>query len=396
MSVRISAVAPGHLRSSSRVLGVKPVSPYCCCGVDRLATQVATLYAQALPVIPVQYDGPYDVGVETFAVFGDGRLKVTDQLSVLAGFRWDHESNDIAGMQTAVFAGTFPNPANYGPLAPLIAGLNAGVQSLVDDAAGPPVSSSRTLDAFLPKLGVEMAWTPDLATSFIVQRGYRSGGSSTNIARARTAAYDPEYTWNYELSLRSQWLDGRLTINANAFYIDWTKQQVAVRLSENVFDTETVNAGKSHLYGFELETSYRPTRTLELYGSVGHVRTEFDEFEATQGTVTDLSGLEFIYAPRFTVAAGVNWQAPMGIAVNLNANHRGSVYTDVVTPQSDWRVDGRTIVNAKIGYDFGAFTVSAFANNLFNEHYIQYDNFVADRAVLGDPQVFGGLLEARF
>ena len=42
MSVRISAVAPGHLRSSSRVLGVKPVSPYCCCGVDRLATQVAT------------------------------------------------------------------------------------------------------------------------------------------------------------------------------------------------------------------------------------------------------------------------------------------------------------------------------------------------------------------
>ena len=42
MSVRISAEPPGHFSSSSRLFGVKPVSAYCSCGVDRLATQVAT------------------------------------------------------------------------------------------------------------------------------------------------------------------------------------------------------------------------------------------------------------------------------------------------------------------------------------------------------------------
>src|SRR3546814_4201662 len=72
-----------------------------------------------------------------------------------------------------------------------------------------------------------MAWTPNLKTGFTVQRGYRSGGSSGNIARSATFSYDPEFTWNYELSLRSAWLDGRLTLNANAFYVDWKDQQVS-------------------------------------------------------------------------------------------------------------------------------------------------------------------------
>ena len=360
------------------------------------ATYVANLYAQALPAIPVQYDGPYDVGVETYAIFADGRFALNDRLSVLAGFRWDHERNQIAGQQTAEFVGTFPDPAAYGPLAPLIAGLNAGVAGIVAGAAGPATASRRTFDAFLPKLGVEMAWTPDLTTSFVVQRGYRSGGSSTNIARVETVAYDPEYTWNYELSLRSQWLDGRLTLNANAFYIDWTDQQVAVFLSSNVYDSQTVNAGKSHIYGFELEGSYRPSRALEVYASVGHVRSKFDEFQTSVGSVTDLSGLEFIYAPRLSLAAGVNWQAPFGVAVNVNANHRSRVFTDVTRPQDANRVGARTVVNAKLGYDIGAFTISAFVNNLFDEKYAQYIYAAENRAVLGDPQMFGALLEARF
>lgn len=58
-------------------------------------------------------------------------------------------------------------------------------------------------------------------------------------------------TWNYELSLRTQWLDRRLTLNASAFYIDWKDQQVYVQLSDNVYDYETQNAGSLRVWGFE-------------------------------------------------------------------------------------------------------------------------------------------------
>lgn len=360
------------------------------------ADYVAGLYGQALPDIPVEYDGIFPSKVKTVAIFGDGRVKLADRLNALVGFRWDRETNQVEVSQTTAFRGVFPDPAAYGQLAPLIAGLNAGVQGLVDQAAGSSPRTKRSFEAFLPKIGLEMAWTPDLSTSALIQRGYRSGGSSNNTARSELFAYDPEYTWNYELSLRSQWLDGRLTVNANAFYIDWKDQQASVNFGLNLYDYHTVNAGRSHLYGFELETAYRPTRQLDLYASVGHTRTRFDEFVTDVGAVNDLSGLQFIYAPRWTFAAGANLRLDSGIAFNLNSSHRTGVFTDVTRPQDQWRVGARTLVNAKIGYETEHFGISVFANNLFDEGYIQYESSSDALGVLGDPRVFGILLEGRF
>lgn len=390
-----------HNRTASLTLVPTPVDTAVALlvanGVPLATAQfAANAYAAALPNIPVQYSGDFPGRVETIALFGDARLKLADRLTLLAGLRWDHETNRIEVTQTTEFAGTYPDPAAYGPLAPLIAGLNAGVQGLVDSAAGATPPASRTFDAFLPKLGLEMAWTPDIATSFVVQRGYRSGGSSSNTARSQVFAYDPEYTWNYELALRSQWLDGKLTLNANAFYIDWKDQQTSVNFGLNLYDYHTVNAGKSHLYGFEVELTHRPSRNVDWYASIGHTRTKFDEFATNVGSATDLSGLEFIYAPRWTVAAGVNVRTDIGFTFNLNGSHRSAVFTDVTKPQEQWRVGARTLVNAKIGYQTEHFGISIFANNLFDEEYMQYYNISSDRAVLGDPKVVGVILEGRF
>lgn len=388
-------------RATSLTLVPTPVSTAATllqqAGIDAAtANFVANLYAQALPDIPVQYEGIFPSEVESFALFGDARVRVTDRLTALLGFRYDRETNAIEATQTTAFAGTFPDPAAYGPLAPLIAGLNAGVQSLVDQAAGSAPLSERTFKAFLPKIGVEMAWTPDLATSFVVQRGYRSGGSSSNTARSQVFPYDPEYTWNYELSLRSRWLNGRLTLNANAFYIDWTDQQASVNFGLNLYDYNTVNAGRSHLYGFEIEAAHRVNRFVQWYASIGHVKTKFDEFITDIGTVTDLSGLEFIYAPRLTLAAGVNVQVAEGLTFNLNGSHRSWVYTDVGRPQTQYRVGARTLVNGRVAYDFRNFTIAVFANNLFGEDFYQYINPLDPVAVLGQPRVIGITLEGRF
>ena len=100
-----------------------------------------------------------------------------------------------------------------------------------------------------------MRWDYDNNDSLAltVQRAYRSGGSSYNIARAEVFAYDPEFTTNYELSWRSQLLDNKLFVSSNLYYIDWEDKQVSAEFGLNSFDNHTVNAGKAHLYGIELE-----------------------------------------------------------------------------------------------------------------------------------------------
>ena len=361
------------------------------------ADAVAAIYGQALPVIPVDFASRSEGRVKTYAVFGDARFKLTDRLSLLAGFRYDHEKNSIAVDQVTRFAGTFPNPADYGPLAPLIAAVNQGVEGIVAQASGSAVAIDRTFNAFLPKAGVEMAWTPEIKTAFVAQRGYRSGGSSSNIARSATFAYDPEFTWNYELSLRTAWLDGALTLNANAFYIDWKDQQVSANFGLGVYDTNIVNAGKSHLYGFEVEAAHRVSLAFDWYASIGYTKMQFDEFQTTLGSVTDYEGLEFQHAPHWTLSAGVNVRPAARLSVNLNASHRTAVFSEISIPQSDTRLSPRTLVNARVAYDIGDhLTVSAFASNIFDEHYFQYTVADLPRGVIGNPRVLGAAVEARF
>lgn len=364
------------------------------------ADVVAGLYGTALPVIPVDYSSQGTTDVETYALFGDGRLHLGDRLALLAGFRWDHEVNTTQSASTSQFVGTYPNPDNYGtPGSALwlaIAGINQAVEGLVAQAAAVTPAARRDFDAFLPKLGVNYEFTPDISTAFVVQRGYRSGGSGQNIARATVVSYDPEYSWNYELSLRSQWLDQRLTLNANAFYVDWSDQQVSVNFGLNTYDYHTVNAGRSHLYGFEVELSHRLSQAIDWYASLGHVRTQFDDFEVALGSVDDLSGLEFAYAPKWTLGAGVNLRWRRGIAANLNANYRSEVITDVSANQNLYRVGSRTVVNARVGRDGDHWGVHLVANNLFDEEYIQYDALSLGMAVLGAPRVLGVMLETKF
>lgn len=389
--------------SASRTNVVTPVNTITALlqggGLDAAtAAFVANLYAAALPVIPVDYTSDFPSEVTTYALFGDGGWNITSKLSLIGGFRWDHEQNTTTVNQTAVFVGTYPNPAAFGPtLAPAITGINAGVAGLVAQASSSTPAAERTFDAFLPKLGIRYEWTDDVSTAFVIQRGYRSGGSSSNVARSAVFAYEPEFTWNYEGSVRSAWLDGALTVNANVYYVDWTDQQVNVNFGLNAYDNNTVNAGKSHLYGFEIEANHRLSQAFDWYGSIGYSKTKFDEFTTNLGGVTsDLSGTEFAFAPEWTLAAGGNYRWGSGFIANLNANYRSEVFSATGAFQPGSQVPGRTLVNAKVGYETDRWGAYVYGKNILDEEYVTYVRDDTFQAMLGDPRVVGVILQARW
>lgn len=356
------------------------------------ATQIAGAYAQVLPVIPVDYASTTPTRSENRALFADGSFQVAGGFSLIGGFRYDRQRYELASDTQATFVGQYPNPAAFGapgtPLYLAVAAINQGVAGLVDSAAGSVPQSTRDFTAFLPKGGVRYEWSPDLSASFVVQRGYRSGGSSFNIARSQTVAYDPEYTWNYEGSLRSQWLDGRLTLNANAYYVDWKDKQVIAYFGLNDYDYNTVNAGRAHLYGFEVEASHRVNPGFDWYGSVGYSRTRYDEFQTVMDAqITDYSGQEFAYAPHWTAAVGGNFRFAESWVANLNANYRDKVYTDVGAAPT--QLASRTLVNGRFGYETLDWSAWIFANNLFDVKYVQYRWSDDPVAILGAPRSVG-------
>lgn len=332
------------------------------------------------------------------AAFGDGRWQVAPVFALLGGFRWDRERQQRAYVSNLTLSRPLPDPASVGiaALRPVVAGINAAVNGLIAAAGSSFPEREVTFQAFLPKGGAEVRLARDVTLSAIVQRGYRSGGSGTNTARSSFYTFEPEYTWNYELALRSQWFDRRLTVNANLFRIDWSDQQVRVELTPgNVYDAETRNAGGSRLQGFEVELRGRPTNRLDLSAGVGHTETRFTRF-VVDGA--DYGGRAFTNAPDWTANAVATWRAPAGLLVNGNVAWRSGAFA-TLDDQSRRDLRPYMLVGGRIGWQGEHVGAFVFATNLLDERYndVPFTTIAGTRVgVVGEPRVVGMSLEGRF
>jgi iron complex outermembrane receptor protein len=355
--------------------------------------------------------------ITSSALFADFTYEINEQWNIFAGIRWDRETQDYDDSVdvNVVNLAAMPNASNYpAPLNQLVGGINAQLIAYVDDANKKSPITDGSFNEVIPKIGVSYHWSDDITTSFTFQKGYRSGGVGVNTATSTAFQFDSESTNNYELSLRSFWLDGDLMFNANAFYIDWEDQQVDVQLSANSFDTETKNAGSSTVKGFELEAFYQLSAEFELSASVGQAKTEFTDFVITIPTnstpiIFDLTGRSFADAPEWTANLAATYSGDNGIFANISMNYADSSSTNV-NPYGEGRVegdegfdldnDGRTLVNMKIGYEWESIGLYLIGKNVLDKEYISGAAFGSTRRVvresLGAPRQISVSLQGTF
>lgn len=313
------------------------------------------------------------VDTENIAVFGELDYDLNDRWTLTAGARYDYEK--IEATDDTLYT---QNPV-------VVPVLPAGASGQNDTA----------FNAFLPKVAATYHWNEDVNTSFTVQRGYRAGGTSLNPFTLEMADFNPEYTWNYELAVRSTLLDGRMTLNGNLFYTDWEDQQVLVNgASGNPNDISVTNAGQSSLYGLEIDMAYRVSEQLELYTGLGFVKTEFDDFVNQN---TDYSGNEFPYAPQMTAALGGEYRFDQNWFMQLNANYIADHFS-FADNDTDAEIPSRWVVNTRAGFEREDWSVVLYARNLLDENYFTQRNVSSsyDLVRSGEPLTVGLELNASF
>ncbi len=322
-----------------------------------------------------------------YAVFFDGEYKLTDDFDLLFGARYDVEEQDaVAQAVTEIVT----------PLPPGFEFLRA-FEGVSEETTEPD------FEAFLPKVGLRWDGLEQTSLAFVVQKAYRAGGEEI-LAIGGTNEFDPEYLWNYELSSRSKFMDGALRVNANAFYSTWEDQQVSEPLSPQLTSLfRTVNAGESTLYGFEADVNYSVTDALQVWGALGYVSTEFDDFinaNPAPGEPANFAGNAFPFAPELSLNAGVDFNAENGFFTGFDVNYSSEAFPDHQN-RSVNELDAHTLVNARVGFAFGAddaHRVTIYARNLFDEEY--YTNLsrvnVPGAARVSDPRVVGMRLDLDF
>ncbi|MEJ1961096.1 MAG: TonB-dependent receptor [Gammaproteobacteria bacterium] len=315
--------------------------------------------------------------VRNHAVFGEADYKI-GAFTFTAGGRYDKEKQG-RGIGSAT-SGNTPTAAavvdqliEFGQVAP------DGDQNL-----------STEYSAWLPKLGARYNLADAWVLGAVWQRGYRTGGVSYSYQRG-PKQFAPEYTDNYELSLKGELLP-RTILALSVYEIDWKDQQVDV--SSNFLDTFIVNAGRSRLRGAELELRGHVLPQLEVFGALGIARTKYLDFDSPQG---DFSGNQFAMSPRDTWSLGATWK-PASWMINAELVHEAGTFT-TASNDPDLATPGHTLFNARLGYQLRGMDLFAYGRNLTDE---TYETYVLDTvpgrqaAVLGAGRQFGLGFEAHF
>lgn len=278
---------------------------------------------------------------ETVALFGEFDIDLGERITLTLGGRY--EEIDLESVSRSELNLILPPPAPYTVVVP-------GVIDAELDA-------STKFSEFLPKVGVTYALSGTQRLGFTYSEGYRQGGITANILTLTVEEFDPEYVQNYELSYKASF-DGGLGINANLFYLDWSDQQVLDTPPGSVISA-TLNAGKSEVYGAELELSYR-TGNWDAYATLGYANTEFKEFSTDSG---DFTGNDFPNAPELTAALGAfytfqNW------TIGAEGNYRDGFFTQA---NNNFKTESLLVVDLSADYRYGDVTVRGFVNNVFDE-----------------------------
>jgi iron complex outermembrane receptor protein len=346
------------------------------------------------------------------AAYAQATYALTDKLKLTGGLRYTYDRGfGIGKGDLYVF-----NAAGIAQ--------NAGCQptfQYVDCTQSPRTSTKR------PTWTVNLAYNPteDMMVYATYSRGYRQGApapfytypiSASNPAGE--AKFGPEKIDNFEAGLKASFqgpVSGNL--NAAAFYSNLTDQQLLVAAISTVNGgtaTSIFNAGKSRVYGFDLDASLRFASIFRLNGSVTYVNSKLVTFDVP----TSLPGYDIIipsavagdplpYTPKW----GVNLTGIVTLPVpeeygkiEFAATYRynssfitGASYTNAVgtaVSQLDLNLDWRNIGGKPI--DLGLF--GSNVTNQFTATSVSglYDSFGFDTRYLGRPRMYGVRAKWRF
>lgn len=280
--------------------------------------------------------------IDSQALFGELNWEFVDRWQLITGLRWDHEKN-----RTRI---------NY-------------PTDVLGIAADPDADEEISSSVLLPKLGLSYALAENQLLGLTWQRGYRSGGVNVRT-RATHESYDPEFTSTYELAWRGNWLNKRLRTNANLYHTTWKDQQVSF-LDVSDDTVKVANAADSRMAGLELSAEYMVTAQLLLNAGLAYNDTKYNSF-VRDGI--DLSGYEFVHAPKEMANIGANYTFGNGLMLGGDVVYQGrsisNFDTSATTVIGTRYNDSVALVNLNAEYPLGDVTLSGYVRNLFDERYI--------------------------
>jgi iron complex outermembrane receptor protein len=355
---------------------------------------------QTFDPLNVSFDGATVASVyskqtsHAYSAFGEATYEFTDALSAVVGARYTDEIRGIFGQTylAGFFSETPPN-------------------GWVQDG-------SKSFVGITPRFSLRDKITADTNVYFTYSEGFKSGlfnASSVPVAPSTVPPgyVKPEKLRSYEIGIKSapaNWF----SIDAATFLYKYSNQQVASgELINGVPLAFDQNAGKSTIYGADIEARVKPIPEFTMSSGVSLLHTHIDSFpDATlnvpapgnAGTISeiaDVAGNQLPRSPKWTANFSGTYAEDYAIGnVSLTGTvfHTAKTYYDYGNLYSQ---DQYTDVGFQASLKPAAIphlTVTAFGKNLTNNTVLLglFPQVTAVEASWAPPRTFGGTISYDF
>jgi len=310
---------------------------------------------------------------KTPAVFGAINFDISDKVTVSAEARYQRDK--IHQQALAVPQAGLPP---------------TGVAALPLDAE---------FNSFSPRVSIDWEYAPNSILYALYSRGTRPGGFNAAFVTLPPAAiaelrskvpdgklgFEEEELENFEVGLKSTWLEGRARTTLTVYQDKWKNGQVGTTVplaSINNLVTVTTNQGLVDLDGVEFEGKFKVTRGFSVGATYALNKSEIKSYGTSPGAIAgacaDCNNIYGSFAgvigrplpvvPKTTFTVNGEYDRPVNDNLSWFARadymYQGAKYTDFAEVA---QVGSRVNLNARIGLRTEKWTLEAFGTNLTDD-----------------------------
>lgn len=329
------------------------------------------------PMNPFNAESDRDFSAESYALFGEVTVPVTQSLKVTVGARhtWEYKTYN------AEWRATDTNPSTLR--------VSTDKQTLHDDYTTGRLAFGYTV-------------TPDVTVHGAYARGYKSGGwgdFGTNIAMGLPDdPYEAAIVDSYELGMKSDFLDGDLTVNGAVFW-NATRDDHLLIFNPTTFATTPRNFD-TESKGIELDASWRLGHGLTLGGALTYTDAKITGVPASSGVAVSSGN---------TVPGVPEWGWTLSLTHELDLPDflvfKDPILTSTIRNQyvgeraadaeNNFDLDSYHKLDLRLGLSTDNAEVYFRADNLLDEHYDLYGYYIPAMTPGGSPATAGGPARGR-
>ena len=303
----------------------------------------------------------------SYGVFGQSTLHLTDQWGIVTGVRYSNDKN----ARTGTFAVSVPAATDPSCTYP-------------NDCIGGPNSGTESDSKVTWRAGVNFQATPRDLLYASVATGFKAGGFNDFDPKTGQAVvpYGSESVTAYEVGYKGR-PENSLTLTTSAYYYDYSKDQINglalfVNPGVGVVGVLYTQLAPVEIYGWEGEAKYQFDHNTTLSLNLAYEHSKIKSLETgylgyLTGTFANWAGKELPDVPEFTFNPALqhNFDLPQGaqlrlrVASKISTSYLLSDYANAV----QYKQDGFTRSDATLTYATrdDKVTVQLFVENLENK-----------------------------